>query len=105
MLQILPRDTALDPASDHKARPVGVGKHDQPPALGGPAQQGHLVPVLEDTETRRLQDQGIHHLGQRVFVIPALHHDSLPDVKQSPLLLSFACGPFSAPGPLPPRRP
>ena len=79
VLHLLRRDGSLEKIADDEPRAVRVGEDDEPPLPGQPPQQRELLPVLEHAEARRLQDHGVHHLRQGVFVVAALHHDGLAD--------------------------
>ena len=50
MLQILARNGTFDVIADHKARAVGIGKHDQAPDLRDLAKQGHLFFIFENSK-------------------------------------------------------
>ena len=49
-----------------------------PRGLCRPAQRPELGLVLENAEALRFQNGGVHHLGQGIFIVAALHHDDLP---------------------------
>ena len=84
------RNHAFDVVSNDKSRPVGISEDDKPPFFRSPPKQGQLVRVLEDPEAAGLQNQGIHHLGKRILVIPALYHDGLSDTKHESLCPRFS---------------
>ena len=70
---------ALEIISDDKSRPVGVGEDDQSLFGGQTAKQLQLLAVFEYAEAGGLHNNGVHHLGEGVFVVSALHYDGLPD--------------------------
>ena len=60
-------------------------------SLGDPDLITHpliIEKAFEDAKAGGLQDQGVHHLGQGVFVVAALDHDGLSDTEHVGVLPS-----------------
>ena len=66
-----------DEIADDEARAVRIRQDDQAPAFGQGAQQALFLFVVENGEAPGLEDDGVHHLAQGVFVIAPLDDDDL----------------------------
>src|SRR5699024_7292744 len=84
LLQMLGRDDALQVVPDDKTGAVGVGQQNQPPRLRRPAQQILHRLVLHDSKAAGLQNGRVHNLRQRIFIVPALHHNDFPHFNHAP---------------------
>ena len=67
--------------ADDEAGAVAVREQNEAPLFGQLPQEAALLRVVEDAEALRFQNDRVHHLAQRVFIVAPLHHDGLPDTQ------------------------
>ena len=81
VLHLILGQDAFQMVADDKACAVAVGEDNESLGGGQLTQHLHRVLLLKNLKAIHRNDEGVHHLGQGVLVVPPLHHDGLFDLQ------------------------